>query len=63
MYSAQEEVCVPASSSKHFLVKSGKMLFPGVSEKATLQHKNYTAVYEKFEGRVNVTTTKRNKKL
>lgn len=59
----KRKVCVPTSSRKCFLVKSGKMLFPGVSEKATLQHKNYTAVYEKFEGRVNVKTTKINKKL
>lgn len=34
------------------LVRSGKMRFPGVSEKATLQHKNYAAIYGMFEGRV-----------
>lgn len=43
------------------LVRSGKMWFSGVSEKATLQHKNYAAIYGKFEGRVNVKTTEINK--
>lgn len=42
---------------------SGKMLFPVVSEKATLQYNNYAAIYEKFERRINVKTTKINKKL
>lgn len=45
------------------LAKSGKMPFPGVSKKATLEHKNYTIIYEKFEERVKVKTTKILKKL
>lgn len=28
------------------------------SEKAALQHNNYTSIYDKSEGRVNVTITK-----
>lgn len=37
--------------------------FPGVSEKATLQHKNYAAIYGKLEVRVHVKTTKINQTL
>lgn len=40
------------SRTSTVLVRSGKMRFPGVSEKATLQHKNYAAIYGMFEGRV-----------
>ena len=36
----------------------GKCYFMFFSEKAALQHNNYTSIYDKSEGRVNVTITK-----